>query len=58
MITASWVIRRKDTKAVLFETWLPKLVANLNTDKYEAIPILDYLIELNARIQQETIRHA
>ena len=47
METASWVIRYKESKEVVCETFNPKLVAALNTDRYEAVPILDYLVELN-----------
>jgi len=45
---ASWVIREKATKRVLFETFDYAKVAALNTEKYEAIPIRQYLAELNA----------
>ena len=47
MRTASWVIRDKTTKEVLFETFNPKCVEMLNTEKYEAVPILEYLVSLN-----------
>ena len=49
MKTASWVIREKDTHKVVCETFSAKLVAALNTDKYEAVPILEYLVSLNRR---------
>lgn len=49
MPTASWIVRHKDTKAVLFETFNPKLVAALNTAKYEAVPIGEYLGSINGR---------
>jgi hypothetical protein len=35
--TASWVIRNKETKEVIMETFSEKLVKALNTLKYEAI---------------------
>lgn len=44
---ASWVIRVKETKEVICETFNPQLVAALNSAKYEAIPILEYLQSLN-----------
>lgn len=47
MKIASWVIRNKVTKKVVCETFNPKFVAALNTAKYEAVPILDYLVSLN-----------
>lgn len=47
--TASWVIRDKATKAPVMETFNPELVGKLNTDKYEAVPIGQYLGEINGR---------
>lgn len=47
MKTASWVIRERETGRVICETYNPKAVAALNTARYEAIPILDYLMSLN-----------
>lgn len=47
MKTASWVIREIANGRVLFETFNPKLVAALNTTRYEAVPILAYLQSLN-----------
>jgi|DEB0MinimDraft_3_1074331.scaffolds.fasta_scaffold33142_5 hypothetical protein len=48
--TTSWVVLDKRTGKGLFETWNPKLVAALNTSRYEAIPIIEWLGELNQRI--------
>lgn len=47
--TASWVLRNKETKAAVMETFDPKVVDHLNTDKYEAVPIGQYLGEINGR---------
>lgn len=49
MITASWIIRVIATGKVLFETFDRKKVDVLNTAKYEAIPIGEYLANLNQR---------
>lgn len=49
-MTASWILREKESKKVIMETFDARKVAALNTAKYEAVPILDYLQELNARI--------
>lgn len=49
MTTASWVIREKATGKVLFETFDKKKVDALNTAKYEAISIGEYLASLNRR---------
>lgn len=47
----SWVIRVKATGEVIMETFNPKVVAALNTVKYEAVPIYDYLVALNRKIR-------
>lgn len=51
--TASWVIRRKSDGEVQFETFDRKKVEALNTAKYEAVPIGDYLAEVNRKIKPE-----
>lgn len=50
-MTASWVVRVKADKFVLFETFSAELVAALNTERYEAVPILAYLQEVNRKIR-------
>lgn len=45
--TASWVIRHRETGKVIMETFKPRLVAKINVEKYEAVPILAYLQGLN-----------
>ena len=57
MKTASWVVRHRETGAVLFETFSAATIAALNTAKYEAVPILAYLQELNrkSRADHETV---
>jgi hypothetical protein len=47
---ASWVIRERSTKLVICETSNPKIVAAI-TERYEAIPTLDYLGALNTSIR-------
>jgi hypothetical protein len=51
MATASWVIRNKRTGEVVMETFNKRLVAAINTEKYEAVPILDYLVQVNASLK-------
>jgi hypothetical protein len=51
METASWVIRNKVTKEVIMETFSATVVAAVNTAKYEAVPILAYLQEVNRTIR-------
>lgn len=52
--STSWIIRSKCTKEVVCETFSKTLVNSINTDKYEAIDILYYLYELNAKIKKES----
>jgi len=50
-VTASWIIRRKADFKVLFETFDQRVVKSLNTEKYQAVPILEYLSETNRQIR-------
>ena len=49
MKTASWVIREKSTGRVICETFDKRKVDALNTAKYEAVPILEYLVSINGK---------
>jgi len=49
---ASWVVREKATGTVLFETFNRRVVEALNTAKYEAVPIGEYLAEINRKIRE------
>lgn len=51
MRSGSWVIVNKATGAAVYETFSPKLVRRVNTAKYKAVPALEYLQALNARIK-------
>lgn len=51
--SASWVIREKGTGRVIMETFDPKKVSALNTQKYEAVPIQEYLGSINGRQRDE-----
>lgn len=53
--TASWVIRNKETKEVVMEAYNENVVSHLNTAKYEAVPILEYLQNLNKEIKALTV---
>ena len=53
MKTASWVLRNKTTKEVICETFDSRKVELLNTEKYEAVPILEYLVEFNRSVKGE-----
>ncbi len=45
MLADSWIIRDRDTKAPIMETYDQRRVDALNTDKYEAVPAQQYLGE-------------
>ena len=49
---ASWIIRRKSDKAVVCETFNKKLTEKINKYLYEAVPIIDYLAEINKQIKK------
>lgn len=51
MKTVSWVIRLKSNKKVIMETYSKFNIDHLNTEIYEAIPILDHLVEINRKIK-------
>jgi hypothetical protein len=50
---ASWVIKDKETGAVIMETFDRAKVDALNTAKYEAVPIIDHLAGLNKKPSAE-----
>lgn len=51
MRTASWVIVNKQTGQSIFETFNEKIAKAINTEKYLAIPILEYLQNLNKSLR-------
>jgi len=53
MRTASWIIREKATKRAVWETFNPDVVACLNTARYEAVPALQHLQELNRTLREQ-----
>lgn len=50
-VTASWILRNKETGEVIMETFDKAKVAALNTAKYEAVPIQEYLGAMNGGIK-------
>lgn len=60
MRTASWVIRRKADGAVVCEVFALEgqstVLAALNRDKYEAVPVLEHLQEFNRKAKEESER--
>lgn len=49
---ASWVIRRLDTRQAIFETYNHSVAMKVNAEKFEAVPILQHLQEINAEVNQ------
>lgn len=52
---SSWVIRERGSKRVLFETFDKAETERIDARFYEAVPIGEYLAELNRRIAAEEI---
>ena len=51
MKTASWIIVNKATGQAVFETFNENTAKAINTRLYEAIPILEYLQQLNRSLK-------
>lgn len=51
MKTTSWVIRNKETKEVICEIYDKRKIDALNRAKYEAIPIIEHLIQFNQSLK-------
>jgi hypothetical protein len=51
MSTASWVIINKATRQAVFETFNENTAKAVNTRLYAAVPILQYLQQLNRSIK-------
>jgi hypothetical protein len=48
-MTPSWIIRNKTTGDVVCETFNRRVVEALNLQKYEAVPVMEYLVSLNKK---------
>lgn len=48
---SSWVIVELESGRALFETFNENLLPSLNTQKYKAVPIHEYLCKLNESIK-------
>lgn len=53
--SASWVIINRESGAVICEVFNKKCRDMLMTDKYKAVPILEYLVEFNANVKREAL---
>ena len=49
---ASWIIIDKATGKAVLETFNRKVASAINTERYEVVPILQYLYQLNRTIKQ------
>lgn len=50
--TASWIIVNKQTNKAVIEMYDFELVKKINTLKYKAVPILEYLQNFNEKVKQ------
>jgi hypothetical protein len=48
---ASWVIVDKITNKAIFETFSESIASKINVEKYQAVPVLEYLQNLNKQIR-------
>ena len=53
--TASWVIVERSTGRAVAETFSARVAGAVNAEKYEAVPILEYLHGLNERIRADPL---
>lgn len=51
MKTASWVIVEIETGKPVFETFSANIIGAINTKKYKAVPILEWLQSFNLQVK-------
>lgn len=51
MRDSSWVIVCRETGNPVFETWNRSTVERINLEKYEAVPIMQWLARFNASVK-------
>jgi hypothetical protein len=51
-MTESWIITEKATGNAIAETFLRHVAEAVNTEKYEAVPAMEYLQGLNRKIKE------
>jgi hypothetical protein len=49
MATTSWVIVSKETGTAVLETFNAKTAAAINRERYNVVPILEWLVSLNQK---------
>lgn len=52
-MTGSWIIVDRETGKAVIELFDRRNVDQINQEKYEAVPALEYLQELNVKIKLE-----
>lgn len=50
-MTLSWIIVSRRTGQPVFETWLPRLAAAVNRERYEVLTALEWLQRFNAAVK-------
>jgi len=58
MVNSSWVVIRKADGVVICETFQASVVEALNTDKYYAEPITEYLPRINRQEREKQVGRA
>ena len=51
----SWIIKNKQTGEVMLEIFSQKLLARLNTEKYEAVPVMEYLCGVSQKLKEAAL---
>ena len=53
MTSPSYIIVERETGNAVAEFYSPAIVKLVNRDKYDTIPVMEYLNRLNARIKEQ-----
>lgn len=56
MDVASWVVIENATGRAILETFNPKTATAINTAKYTAVPILEYLVSINGHWRPKAMK--
>lgn len=54
--SASWVIVDRATGKAVFETFSKRIATAINLERYDVVPILQYLQDINRQIREGRIR--
>lgn len=50
--SSSWIIINKATGNAVLETFSQRYAEAVNTERYQVVPVLEYLQELNRKIKE------